>query len=269
LTGTFLQKIDQPICKSAELKLIQLIIFALSDRQKCDGFMIASVNTNMSIGTVDIPHEGEASYNNLWLKARSIWSYVYHNYYDKYDWFRLGNANLYLLVENLRYYLDSEEIWKAANGGLHLSHGSEKLQTPLFLGCRFSYMGKMNDTFHDGGHSGPGYTLNKAALKRLVVDGFPNDVNRHGLTYAEDTFIARLFRNYSVYPYHTEDENGSERYMPFIPGQHYSYRLLADPSRKDWYAQYSINIKEGKCAFSASFQIAFSVLHFCFLSTTR
>ena len=32
---------------------------------------------------------------------------------------------------------------------------------------------------------------------------------------------------------------------PFQPGHHYAYRLPADKT-KDWYASYSINIKEGK-----------------------
>jgi hypothetical protein len=35
--------------------------------------------------------------------------------------------------------------------------------------------------------------------------------------------------------------------MPFMPAHHYSYRLPADIAKSgDWYAHYSIDIKEGK-----------------------
>lgn len=157
-------------------------------------------------------------------------------------WFRfhIGGDDLYLLVENLRYYLESEEIKTAANGGIYLPNGDEKTQTPLYMGRRFAYQGDMNDIFNSGGS---GYTMNKAALKRLVVDGFPNQFP-HAHTFSEDTMTARIFRKYGVYPYETKDENGGERYMPFMPGHHYGYRMPQDHS-KDWYARYSINIKEG------------------------
>jgi hypothetical protein len=85
--------------------------------------------------------------------------------------------------------------------------------------------------------------MNKAALKTLVVEGlpkfFPNKV-----TFSEDTMVARIFREFGVYPYETKDENGSERYMPFMPGHHYGYRMPVNHAQ-DWYARYSINILEG------------------------
>ena len=88
------------------------------------------------------------------------------------------------------------------------------------------------------------YTMNKAALKALVVDGFPNYFP-HAHTFSEDTMVAKVFRKMGVYPYETKDENGGERYMPFLPGHHWGYKIPAD-KEKDWYARYSINIKEGK-----------------------
>jgi len=170
-----------------------------------------------------------------------MWSYVYDNYYEKYDWFHIGGDDLFLIVENLRLYLESEEIQTAANGGIYLPDGTEKVQTPLFLGRRFAYQGDMNDIFNSGGS---GYTMNKAALKTLVVKGFP-EYFPHAHTFSEDTMVARIFRKFGVFPYETKDENGGERYMPFLPGHHYGYRMPKDKS-EDWYAKYSINIKEGK-----------------------
>jgi hypothetical protein len=51
--------------------------------KKCDGFMVASTKTDRKLGTVNIPHEGPEEYNNIWQKVRSMWSYVYDNYYEK------------------------------------------------------------------------------------------------------------------------------------------------------------------------------------------
>jgi glycoprotein-N-acetylgalactosamine 3-beta-galactosyltransferase len=171
-----------------------------------------------------------------------MWSYIYDNYYDKYDWFHIGGDDLFLIVENFRLYLESEEIRTAANGGIYLPDGTETMQTPLYLGRRFAYMGDMDEIFNSGGS---GYTMNKAALKALVVDGFPNHFP-HAHTFSEDTMVAKIFRQMGIFAYETKDENGGERYMPFMPGHHWGYRLPADPSKsKDWYAKYSINIKEG------------------------
>ncbi|KAL7566197.1 hypothetical protein ACA910_011271 [Epithemia clementina (nom. ined.)] len=209
--------------------------------QKCDGFMVGSTKTDPSIDAVEIPHEGPEEYDNIWQKVRSMWSYIYDNYYDKYDWFHIGGDDLYVIVENLKQYLESEEIRTAANGGTYLPDGSETSQTPLFLGRRFAYMGNMDDIFISGGS---GYTINKAALKTLVVDGIPS-FRPHAKTFSEDTMVARMLKEYGIEPYETKDEEGGERYMPFMPGHHYGYRLPADKSQ-DWYAKYSINIKTGK-----------------------
>lgn len=56
--------------------------------------MVASNKTDQSLGTVDIAHEGPEEYNNIWQKVRSMWSYVYDNYYEKYDWYDLRSSIL-------------------------------------------------------------------------------------------------------------------------------------------------------------------------------
>jgi glycoprotein-N-acetylgalactosamine 3-beta-galactosyltransferase len=231
----------------------QILYFAFFVKfsPKCDGLIVGSNQTDASIGAVNIIHEGEEAYENIWQKVRSMWSFVYDNYYEKYDWFHIGGDDLFLIVDNLRLYLESEEIRTAANGGIYLPDGSETSQTPLFLGRRFAYQGDMTDIFISGGS---GYTLNKAALKTLVVHGLPKYMP-HAHTFSEDTAAAHVLKNFGVLPYETKDENGGERYMPFMPGHHYGYRLPADPAT-DWYARYSINIKEG-VDHCAKFSVAF------------
>jgi glycoprotein-N-acetylgalactosamine 3-beta-galactosyltransferase len=219
--------------------------------QKCDGFLVASNLTDMNIGTTNIPHEGEEDYYNMWQKVRSMWSFAYDNYYDKYDWFHVGGDDMYLIVENLRLYLESDEIRTASNGGVFLPTGSETKQTPLYMGRRFAFETSMDDIYNSGG---PGYTLNKAALKTLVVNGLPQ-FNVHEASFAEDLVIGRMLRKLGVYPYETKDESGGERYMPFTPSNHYSYRKPLDPSSY-WYTKFSIDIKEGYDHF-ANYSVAF------------
>lgn len=208
---------------------------------KCDGLMIASTETDRNLGTVNIPHEGNEEYNNIWQKVRSMWSYIYDNYYSDYDWFHIGGDDLYLIVENLRLFLESDEIKLAANGGEFFPYGNETKQLPLFLGRRFMEQGNDKRIFNSGGS---GYTMNKAALKGLVAYAFPKCMP-HLHTFAEDVMVAQCFRNHlNVFPYDTKDENGGERYMPFAPAHHLNYKMPKDKS-SDWYANYSIDIKEG------------------------
>ena len=202
--------------------------------------MVASDKTDPALNTVNIPHEGPEEYGNIWQKVRSIWSYIYDNYYEDYDWFHIGGDDLYIIVENLKYYLQSDEIYAAATIGREEQGASKNTERALFLGRRFAEQGNLNRIFNSGGS---GYTINKAALKLLVAETYPNCFP-HMKTFAEDVMNAQCFRNKGVFPYETKDEKGGERYMPFTPEHHLNYRIPAD-KEKDWYAKYSLNIKEG------------------------
>ncbi len=121
---------------------------------KCDGFLPASNFTNETIGTVDLPHIGEESYESMWQKTRSIWSYIYDNYIDDYDFFWLGGDDYFLIVENLINYLATLDQTKT-----------------LFLGSPVPHFdGKHHSIFCGGG---PGYVLNRVALKRVIEESFP------------------------------------------------------------------------------------------------
>ena len=223
--------------------------------KKCDGFVAASNISDQEFHTVNIPHEGPEEYDNMWQKVRSMWSYVYHNYYDEYDWFHIGGDDLYVLVENLRLYLESEEIELAANGGgavtgttigIHdnSKHPASKHQIPLFLGCRFKLLrdNLLHDTSQVFNAGGPGYTLNKAALKALIMT-FPK-CRSHLKTSEEDVSVAECLRKeWGVYPYDTKDDQGGERYMHKPPAFHLNH----DPKKnwRHWYSKVSINVKAG------------------------
>ena len=175
----------------------------------CDGFFAASTETNRSLDMVDIPHEGEEDYDHIWQKVRSIWRYVYQYYYQEYDWFLLGQDDSFFILDNLRYYLTSPEIQTASMGGFD-DKSQGNWQTPLFLGRRFAYMGNRNDVFNS---AGPGYVLNKAAVKLLVTEGLPS-MFQHDKSHFSDPMVSTLFREqFGVLPYDTKDDTGGERFM--------------------------------------------------------
>jgi len=210
--------------------------------QKCDGFFAASNITIPSLDTVSIVHEGPEKYKNMWQKVRSMWNYVYMNYYNDYDFFHIGGDDLYLILENLRYYLGSEEIQAAQYDPDMLPPPGINMQRPLFLGHRLARQGNKSDLFHSGGS---GYTLNKAALKLVVTRGFPKYF-QHEKRAAEDVYMAKTLREFNVVPYNTRDENGGERYYPFPPGHALDWEV-AKAHRYDWYKKFQMGIKEGRC----------------------
>ncbi len=112
--------------------------------------------------------------------------------------------DLYLLVENLRLYLESEEIQALSSGG-----GVDKtIQYPLSLGLPFLENGRESTQFNTGGS---GYTLNKAALKYLVVKAPSGYLRKR--TSAEDVMVSTILAKVAGVPViDTRDEYGDQRY---------------------------------------------------------
>ena len=178
-------------------------------RPKCDGFMVASNETVPSLNIVNIQHWGEENYNGVWQKLRSIWAYIYSAYAEDYDFFYLGGDDYYLIVENLRSFLASEEMVSAAGG--------EGWPSPLYLGRRVLDRHDLHEVLN---HGGPGYVLNRAALKLLVEKAFMQEsCQPYRWKHSEDRFLGECFRGVSVNPYDTRDHNHLHRFHIFTPYQ--------------------------------------------------
>ena len=65
-----------------------------------------------------------------------------------------------------------------------------------------------------------GYTLNKAALKKLVVEGLPTCGDNKRVSW-EDIVISRLFREMNISVYRTTDQDNGVRYNHYSPATHY------------------------------------------------
>jgi len=166
----------------------------------CDGYIAATLKTDEKMGTVHIPHMGEENYNGIWQKVRSMWSYIHDNFLESYDFFNICGDDTFVIVENLRAFLESKRVEHDAGGP-----GYPK---PLYIGMPI--MSGNNQTYFNGG--GSGYTLNRAALKMLVQEGFP--VCRPFVNAsAEDRFVGDCFRSFGVRGYDARDDAGEQRYL--------------------------------------------------------
>jgi glycoprotein-N-acetylgalactosamine 3-beta-galactosyltransferase len=180
---------------------------ALSWGLKCDGYLAFSTETISNLGVVHLEHAGNESYNNMWQKVRSIWFYVYKHYRNDFDFFHLGGDDLYVIVENLRTFL-SETLKRR-------EHGDE-----IYLGQWIPQPG--DKPYYVSG--GPGYTLNRAALVRLVEDALPTCRVHMRVSY-EDRLVSQCLREIGIIGGDTRDsETGEQLYHDCGPAHLYTFR---------------------------------------------
>ena len=188
----------------------------------CDGFLAFSNVTIPERNTVNVLHQGPESYNNMWQKVRSMWFYVHDHYLEDFDYFHIGGDDVYLVVDNLRTYLMGDQIQDLlVNGTMDVlaTYQADQLNIhdkvmrwkterprPLFLGFPLAFRKCLFP------HGGPGYTLNRAALKILVQEGLPT-VLANLTDSREDVFIAEALRYSGVTVSDTRDALGGWRYQ--------------------------------------------------------
>jgi glycoprotein-N-acetylgalactosamine 3-beta-galactosyltransferase len=211
-----------------------------------------STEADELLPAVKVDHEGQEEYGNIWQKVRSIWKYVHAAYRDEFDWFVIGGDDLFVIASNLRAYLLSDEIRFSGHRPFPLPNSSsdalyvrgreasENGGKPMFLGRRFQIPN--GQLFNSGG---AGYVLNRAALD-LLVSRLDNPACRpHQHVFAEDVNVAHCLSALppAILPHDTRDSSGGERFHPFTPALHLSWR---PPKRKsatgmspDWYENYN------------------------------
>jgi glycoprotein-N-acetylgalactosamine 3-beta-galactosyltransferase len=197
----------------------------------CDGFLAFSTVSDPRIPAISIPHDGREEYENMWQKVRSIWKFVARHYLDDFDYYMLGGDDLYVLPENLRAYLTGRDP-----------------EDDFFAGRRFKQSAGVY--FNSGG---AGYVLSRGLLRKYATVGYDHDLcSPTRRTSMEDVMIANCLRRlFHVELVDTRDDTGRERFHPFAPGHHYTWR----PPRKggrDWYETYNeewpVQLGEKCCA---------------------
>ena len=192
---------------------------------KCDGFFAASNMTDLSIGAIDLLHKGPEAYANMWQKVRSMWSYAYDHYLEDYDYFHISGDDSFVVVDNMKAFLNGEQINRLLNGHLDTFskqqyQASKQWETkrprPLLLGTPLLH-GK--SVFPQGGG---GYTLNREAVRLMVQEGGPLDtILNDSVDAREDVFIASMMAALGTYVSDTRDKTDAFQYICYEPRQVY------------------------------------------------
>ena len=181
---------------------------ALTWGYKCDGFLAFSTETIPELGVLNISHDGEESYFNMWQKTRSIWAYISKHYLEEFDWFHLGGDDLFLIVNNLRRFL------------LEVDGRKSDPAEPVFLGLPVKRGAK--EPVHAAG--GPGYTLNREALRRFALTSLPNCSANRKVSH-EDRLMSWCLHDIGIPLSDTRDRStGEPQYHDCSPNHLYTFR---------------------------------------------
>ncbi|XP_046555635.1 glycoprotein-N-acetylgalactosamine 3-beta-galactosyltransferase 1-like [Haliotis rubra] len=144
------------------------------------------------------PIEGvrvDVSREYLTAKTMQAFRYIYENHFDDADWFMKADDDTYIILENLRYFLTSQ-------------NKSE----PVFFGHHFKSIVKQG--FYSGG---AGYVLSKEALRRYGEKGHDPKLCRPDGA-GEDVAFGRCMENLGVRTVNTTDASGGADSIVFAPG---------------------------------------------------
>ncbi|RWS22150.1 glycoprotein-N-acetylgalactosamine 3-beta-galactosyltransferase 1-like protein, partial [Leptotrombidium deliense] len=168
--------------------------------KRCNRLLFMSSEEDKSLPTIKLNvKEGR---NHLWAKTRAAFAYVYKNHYNDSDWFMKADDDTYVILENLRYFLMSQ-------------NSSE----PIYYGCKFKPVVKQG--FMSGG---AGYVLSKEALRLFVEKGMsadhPKDCAEEHKQVAEDVAMGLCMQSLSVKAGDSRDALGRGRFFPYSFEQH-------------------------------------------------
>nr|XP_002731370.1 PREDICTED: glycoprotein-N-acetylgalactosamine 3-beta-galactosyltransferase 1-like [Saccoglossus kowalevskii] len=161
---------------------------------RCDKMVYFSSfeDNDVPIVKLDIP-EGPSF---LWGKTKAAFAYIYKNYFNDYDWFLKADDDSFIIIENLRYFLQQYDT-----------------SQPLYFGHKLVNH-RVNQTFNSGG---AGYVLSKSALRRFVECGIPNPSKCSPINVGkEDLEMAKCLEKLGVVMGDTRDPLGRQRFIPFI-----------------------------------------------------
>ncbi|KAL3817392.1 hypothetical protein ACHAXA_005027, partial [Cyclostephanos tholiformis] len=133
---------------------------------QCDGFIAASNVTDHSAGSIYLQHKGPEAYSNMWQKVRSMWAYVHEHYREEFDYFHIGGDDTYIVVENLRAYIDGPKVIQLENSyhdEFTAPHWMPPRNGPKALATWIPHAKKPIVIA-----GGPGYTLNRAMVDSLM-----------------------------------------------------------------------------------------------------
>ena len=161
----------------------------------CDKLIFMSSQEDRDLGAVNLNvSEGR---DNLWGKTKQAFKYCYHHYYQEFDWFVKADDDTFMIIENLRHFLQDYNTSNAVHFGHHFQ----------MFGGYFS--------------GGAGYVLSREALRRFVEMGVDDgSVCQQGNDGDEDVNMGECMRNLNVTLGDSRDDLHRKRFFPFTPVEH-------------------------------------------------
>lgn len=205
---------------------------------KCDRFIFwtdAPLKNGLPYRVVKTP--GGESYYNMWAKVRTIWSTIAEEYAKDYDYFTMGGDDNYLVLENLRKYLLSDEIKSANDAG-----------EALYLGRRMHGGTSHHGVFNTGGAQ---YVMNKKALGTLMDGLRKGHCRPDAQTHEEDVKVACVLREAGVHPRDTAAADGN-RFSPLSAEATFIYKI-GSWGPHGWFDVYQHPLYGGKEQYEAKF----------------
>ncbi|KAI7685438.1 Glycoprotein-N-acetylgalactosamine 3-beta-galactosyltransferase 1 [Sarcoptes scabiei] len=183
--------------------------------KRCNELIFISSQEDPSLPAINV--EVPEGRDHLWAKTIRGFNYSYHHFLDKADWFLKADDDTFVIVENLRYFLSSQNS-----------------NDPIYFGCKFK-------PFVDQGYmsGGAGYVLSKEALKRFVEKGLeqnrPERCYTEDNTGAEDVDMGFCMEALNVTAGDSRDSLGRGRFFPFVPEHHV---VPGHVDKSFWYWKY-------------------------------
>ncbi|XP_067653282.1 glycoprotein-N-acetylgalactosamine 3-beta-galactosyltransferase 1-like [Haliotis asinina] len=164
--------------------------------RRCNKVLFMSSATNKKFPTIglNVP-EGRT---HLTAKTMQAFSHIYKNHFDDADWFMKADDDSYVVLENLRFFLTSQNKSK-----------------PVFFGHHLKAFVK--EGYSQGG---AGYVLSKEALRRYGKKGHDSKLCRRD-GGPEDVEFGRCMAKLGVKKVNTTDALGRSRFHPLQPESYF------------------------------------------------
>ena len=167
--------------------------------KKCTKLLFMSDIDDPSIPSVKV--DVEPGRDHLTAKTMKSFELAYIKYFKEYDWFLKADDDTYVIVENMRYFLNTQST-----------------DEPVYFGHNFRTSGVRQGYFSGGG----GYVLSKEALRRLALRPLHYCAEDYG---AEDIEIGKCMENLGVKTGESRDELGRTRFHGLSPDRMLGQRL--------------------------------------------
>lgn len=175
--------------------------------RRCDKLLFVSEEEDKSLNADVLKVSVEHGREHLTAKTMMAFDHIFKDHFDDADWFIKADDDTYIVVENLKYFLSSQNT-----------------SEPVFFGHHFKTIVKQG-YFSGGG----GYVLSKEALRRF---GHRQKGSCRDDQGAEDAEMGKCMEMLGVRTGDSRDRLGRSRFHCFNPETH------IHGGYPDWYFSY-------------------------------